>query len=140
MKTTPSEGKRGRGRPAHDLRGKRFDKLAVKEPAGRNGSGTRLWRCVCSCGNERLCTAGELNCGRTTSCARCGHRRASRDRCRDYWDKHETGPVSAMRAAGKTYREIASVMGVSVQSVYARLKKERALVERSAAPVGGGAA
>lgn len=140
MKTTPSEGKRGRGRPALDLRGQRFGKLTAKEPAGRNGQNTRLWRCVCSCGGERLCTAGDLNCGRHNSCARCGHLRAARDRRRDYWDSHESGPVSAMRAAGKTFREIAALMGVSRQSIHARLKKERALAERSAASTGGGAA
>lgn len=141
MKTTPSEERvERRGRPAAQLKGKRFGQLVAKEPGGRNAQNTRLWRCVCSCGNERLCTAADLQAGRRTACSHCSHLRAARARARSHWDGVGIGPVTAMRDAGKTFREIASLMGVSRQSVYARLKKERALAERGAAAAGGGAA
>ncbi len=43
-----------------DLTGKRFTRLTVIEFAGRNKHNLILWRCLCDCGNEAICSSYSL--------------------------------------------------------------------------------
>lgn len=51
-----------------DLRGKKFGKLIVlnEKPIRKNNQ--TLWKCRCSCGNEKYIYANNLNSGMTKSC------------------------------------------------------------------------
>lgn len=55
-----------------DLTGQRFGKLVVLERAENhvrsNGQIDVQWRCLCDCGNERICVGTELKRGGITSC------------------------------------------------------------------------
>ena len=51
-----------------DRAGQRFDKLLVKEFAGKNNLKKVLWKCLCDCGKESIVVAGSLVTGNTTSC------------------------------------------------------------------------
>lgn len=44
-----------------DLTNKRFGKLLVKGLAGGSRGGSRLWNCVCDCGNFKLVSTRHLN-------------------------------------------------------------------------------
>lgn len=48
--------------------GQRFGRLVVKSDAGTDKWRTRLFHCVCDCGNERIVTAYALRVGSTQSC------------------------------------------------------------------------
>jgi hypothetical protein len=51
-----------------NLLGKKFGRLEVKEISGKNRGGSRLWKCVCDCGNEAEVTTWRLRNGDTQSC------------------------------------------------------------------------
>lgn len=51
-----------------DLTGKTFGELTVINQIGKNTYGNILWRCNCSCGNERETTSSELNSGSSSAC------------------------------------------------------------------------
>lgn len=55
------------GRTATDFAGQSFGRLEVIERA-RNHGNHAAWKCRCSCGNEVVAAATNLNRGRTTSC------------------------------------------------------------------------
>ena len=44
-----------------DLTGKRFGKLTVISIAGGSRNGSKLWECLCDCGNKKLVTTRHLN-------------------------------------------------------------------------------
>ena len=57
----------GRRRTVH--KGKRFGRLTAVDPVGEGGrDAAKLWRCVCTCGNERNVSEGDLLAGVVTSC------------------------------------------------------------------------
>lgn len=56
-----------------DLTNKYFDRLKVIEFAGHDKNGYRLWRCQCSCGNEKIVRTSQLTCGYTRSCGCLKH-------------------------------------------------------------------
>ena len=51
-----------------DITGRQFGRLTALEYVGIDKFQCRLWRCVCSCGNETLVTYSSLITGHTTSC------------------------------------------------------------------------
>lgn len=51
----------------HDLAGKRFGRLVVKEYVGQK-NGYTMWKCICDCGNTIVTSAHALKNGRTRSC------------------------------------------------------------------------
>jgi len=55
------------------LEGQQFGRLLVVEEAGRDHRNAVLWRCVCSCGNEKLVISTHLLRGVVRSCG-CLHR------------------------------------------------------------------
>jgi hypothetical protein len=55
------------GECTHDLRGLRFGKLVVVEPAP-SAKGRRRWKCACDCGGEKTTFASYLKDGGVTSC------------------------------------------------------------------------
>lgn len=76
------------------MQGKRTDwtgvvqgKLTIKGDAGKNKHGSRLWLCVCECGNEVVKSSNELHQG-LKSCSRaCGIADSNRTRTRHgMWD------------------------------------------------------
>lgn len=48
--------------------GMRFTKLVAIEDVGKDRYGSRLWRCVCDCGNETVVSTTNLISGNTKSC------------------------------------------------------------------------
>lgn len=50
-----------------DLTGRQFGQWSVKSYAGMSGKNP-IWRCVCTCGNERSVQAGNLKNGKSTGC------------------------------------------------------------------------
>lgn len=59
---------------ALDLTGKRFDKLVCVADVGLDRHGSRLWLCLCDCGNHVTKRAGVLTAEhqRRMACHRCG--------------------------------------------------------------------
>ena len=55
-----------------DLSGKRYGRLTVIEPYGRNKHGKAMFLCKCDCGNDFITLGNGLQCGRTLSCG-CLH-------------------------------------------------------------------
>jgi hypothetical protein len=51
-----------------DLTGRQFGRLTASTYAGTTDDQHSLWRCLCSCGNVTVVTAGHLNSGHTQSC------------------------------------------------------------------------
>jgi len=57
-------------------------KLTIKSDAGKNKHGSRLWRCVCECGNEVVKSSNDLHQG-LMSCSRaCGISESNKRRSR----------------------------------------------------------
>ena len=56
-----------------DLTGKQFGRLTVLEFAKKTKRGRYMWRCLCSCGKEKLIVSSNLTRGNTQSCG-CLHR------------------------------------------------------------------
>jgi hypothetical protein len=52
----------------NDVIGDRFGKLKALEYVGIDKHGNRQVRCLCDCGNEKICRAASLIQGRTKSC------------------------------------------------------------------------
>lgn len=59
--------KGGRGRALY-LVGRHFGRLKVIERAGSDKNGASLWRCLCTCGNEKVVKRGHLKSGKVKSC------------------------------------------------------------------------
>lgn len=51
-----------------DLAGQQFGRLKVIEFAGTDNDGKALWKCVCSCGNEKIVRSYHLRSGKIKSC------------------------------------------------------------------------
>ncbi len=52
-----------------DFRGRRFGRLVAIEPTGQTTRWhSRIWRCLCDCGNEHLASRGSLQGDNTHSC------------------------------------------------------------------------
>lgn len=47
---------------------KRFGRLTVREPAGKNVHGQALWKCMCDCKKELIVPGYRLRSGRVRSC------------------------------------------------------------------------
>lgn len=63
----------------YDLIKEKFGKLTVIEETEKK-NGKRMWKCVCDCGNYRICATSELTRGIISSCANCGKKKASQKR------------------------------------------------------------
>ena len=63
--------KAGHRRKKLDIKGQRYGKLTVLEPAENVGNRT-AWLCRCDCGQETVVTTRRLRSGRTVSCG-CVH-------------------------------------------------------------------
>lgn len=56
-------------RPVQEITGQVFGRLTVIECAGKNKNGRTVWRCLCSCGRERIALGcdlrkpGDITCG-----------------------------------------------------------------------------
>lgn len=61
-----------------DISGQQYGKLTVIEYSGNNSQGTALWRCRCTCGNERIAVGSMLRNGTVTMCVACSRREAAR--------------------------------------------------------------
>jgi hypothetical protein len=51
-----------------DLAGQKFGELTVVCEEGKNKHGQRLWKCVCSCGQNKIVNTGDLRAGHNKSC------------------------------------------------------------------------
>lgn len=58
----------GRKAAVTDITGQQFGRLTAIAYAGKNSYGARLWRCMCSCGNERTTTIHNLIRHTSQSC------------------------------------------------------------------------
>jgi len=58
--------------------GRTFGELTVKNCAGRNRHGQRLWSCECSCGSKKDIVQQSLKSGATRSCGCLQKKRASK--------------------------------------------------------------
>jgi len=64
-----SINKKKTGRAPQDLAGRKYGKLTVLVLTDQtNAQHQRLWRCICDCGKERLCSAHWLKFGWAKSC------------------------------------------------------------------------
>lgn len=63
-----------------DLTGQVFGRLTVIGRAGTSKNGSRLWRCVCECGKEKIASSSHLTCGFIQSCG-CLKRETGRVIC-----------------------------------------------------------
>lgn len=68
-----------------DISGQRFGRLIAVELLGPDKSGSRLWRCVCDCGGEKVTRGYSLRRGHVKSCG-CIVRESAWDHPR----KHKT--------------------------------------------------
>jgi len=81
--------------------GKTFHELTVLEHAGKNKHGHNLWKCLCSCGSEKILPRGDLNRTRSCGCLRKGTNKNSKHPCHKkgknspYWTGH--GEISGYR-------------------------------------------
>jgi hypothetical protein len=75
--------------PVRDISGMTFGRLTAVACVGRTISNKAIWRCVCSCGNEKDVVSGNLTSGQIVSCG-CFQKesRASRARVRSYKHGH----------------------------------------------------
>lgn len=51
-----------------DETGNRYGKLTVLEPIRRPGDRKTMWRCMCDCEKEIICSGSDLRTGKRTSC------------------------------------------------------------------------
>lgn len=51
-----------------DLTGQKFGRLTAVECVGSNERHSKVWLCVCSCGNTKIVDGNSLRMGRTRSC------------------------------------------------------------------------
>jgi hypothetical protein len=65
---SPSVKRNGRNWRFQDLTGKTFGQLTVLQCDSVPGAKTTRWKCICSCGNIKSVSAGELKSGGTKSC------------------------------------------------------------------------
>ena len=61
-----------------DLTGQKFGELIVIERGPNDRHSKAAWRCLCSCGNERVVASGQLKSGNATTCG-CASGNAFRD-------------------------------------------------------------
>jgi hypothetical protein len=54
-----------------ELLGQRFGKLTVMEESSSR-RGKSMWKCSCTCGNEKMIRGFDLTRGKSTSCGSCG--------------------------------------------------------------------
>lgn len=57
-----------KGHSATDFKGKKLDKLTIKERTWQEGKTGTLWKCLCDCGKECVKTSAQLGTGRIKSC------------------------------------------------------------------------
>lgn len=62
-------------RPYTDITGQKFGELTAIECLGKNEHNNTIWRCRCSCGNERIVTQSSLRSGGIFNCGRFRHNR-----------------------------------------------------------------
>jgi len=60
-----------------DLVGQKFGRLLVQSYAGKDKRNTKLWNCLCDCGNQTIVRYGSLISGGTQSCGCLRRERAS---------------------------------------------------------------
>ena len=56
--------------PRFDITGKKFNKLTALSYVGSEAN-SRMWRCKCDCGEERIVSYNHLNKGNVTTCGKC---------------------------------------------------------------------
>ena len=111
---------------AKDLTGQRFGRWLVLGRAGSDATKQAVWRCKCNCGATRLVRAYPLRSGRSQSCG-CQSEKLSRER--GVWSR-KLGAIANLRAAGKTYNEIAAQLsypgtGYALGRLVWKLKSDR---------------
>lgn len=70
-----------------DLTERKFGRLTALEDVGRGKTGNVLWRCICTCGTERIIRSGELINGHTKSCGCLRKEMLSKSRFKDLTDR-----------------------------------------------------
>ncbi len=63
-----------------DILGKKYNKLLVIERTSLTRNRAILWRCICDCGNEKLCRSADLRIGSVKSCGCVGTNYAKGDK------------------------------------------------------------
>jgi hypothetical protein len=111
-----SEPRGGQYRTVKYLAGERFGALLVlsRAPSTRKyGVTRREWLCRCDCGNERTASTSTLCSGKVVSCG-----------CRSRACK-----VYTVAGGRGTARELASLAGIAVSTVYQRMVKGKPVLE-----------
>ena len=96
------------GRPAIELTGQRFTRLAVIERCGTAHSGHALWLCKCDCGELHAATSACLRGGGVQSCG-C----LAKDKTREWRKTHQPGLKHGHKRRGAespTYKSWSSMM------------------------------
>lgn len=96
-----------------NLVGQSFGRLTVVRFHGYTDDGSKLWDCVCECGNKRVLTSYRLTSGRTKSCG-CLHNELLGKRVATHGGTHERLYIvwtDAKRRCEKTYDKKYSCYG-----------------------------
>lgn len=107
------------GRHAADLIGREFGRLRPEENLGKDRWGNYLWRCRCTCADRTVlvCRAVDLFRKKKTSCGCLSAEQRARSR------SPLRIQVEALRAEGKTFSEIAKIVGISRQRAHKMFKE-----------------
>lgn len=55
--------------------GNKFNSWLILEEAERDKWGSRRYRCVCDCGNEKIVTQSDLKTNKSSRCRECGYKK-----------------------------------------------------------------
>lgn len=75
--------------------GNRYGRLLVIGP-GEVRRTTKMWRCLCDCGNDHIATGANLRSGCIGSCGRCGYKRLPDDEaaCRQALNNYRRNAIN----------------------------------------------
>jgi len=85
-----------------DLTGKRFGKLTVIVGYETEVFGVKYWKCVCECGEGKICQGSHLKSGQTVSCG-CIHHRMSYTKIYSVWSSMKDRCYNENSTAYKNY-------------------------------------
>ena len=71
-----------------DISGKRYGHLEVKGIAGKSKEGRTVWNCICICGNQKVLSKSQLDCGQHTSCGCQKRKKYLGEMCGEVWNKY----------------------------------------------------
>jgi hypothetical protein len=75
------------------LTGKKFARLLLIDPAGKNRKGELLWNCICDCGQSHVASGPAIQSGRIKSCG-CLKIERDRNRCNENGNGYKHGGKS----------------------------------------------